>query len=558
MTSIFRQKENFSVEEPSGVTLESLLFYVYFALMVGAKGLGIVDGTPVYKALLVVSSLLILCKLLIGKHRLAEYGIVGALLLLGLVIWQIAGSQAPIICMFLLVGMKGVSLRHTFRVGAVVWSGTFLMQIITQLLNLRTRDFVIHNKFHLGYVIRWALGYVHPNVLFISYVVFVAYLFYVKQFSGKRLRKASLLALAGGAYIFLYSLSLTGTLFLLLFLLLCNWFDYQSRHEIAVSKVGTVLLNLIFPFCVCFSVLGPIVIRGRLFDIINKLMTTRFFLSRHFLTTYGLSPFGQDFSGLSHVWTLDCSYTNLLMYNGMIYFLVIMVLFVGMIRSNVNRFRENLSTENALRLSIIFSFLIAGVSEPFLFNNSFKNLTWLFAGAFFWEWMKRVGETDRRWNLTIPAWKCAGIEIGLKPLKAVQGALRDLKAKFFASMNRKEALLICVIAILSAAAGAGLYAGTAKLPTYVYALRSSCDTDESSVDIYLTKEEAEELREDPDTWLLSYTDPETPLLRFSGTIIQVEYIRGIVSGGLFAMLGAFLVSGIVISIRQKRTTENQM
>ena len=37
-----------------------------------------------------------------------------------------------------------------------------MIQVITQLLNLRARDFVIHNKYHLGYVIRWALGYSHP------------------------------------------------------------------------------------------------------------------------------------------------------------------------------------------------------------------------------------------------------------------------------------------------------------------------------------------------------------------------------------------------------------
>ena len=48
------------------VSLEELLFYMYFIIMAGAKGLGAVDGTLVYKVCLVISMFFLILKLGIG------------------------------------------------------------------------------------------------------------------------------------------------------------------------------------------------------------------------------------------------------------------------------------------------------------------------------------------------------------------------------------------------------------------------------------------------------------------------------------------------------------
>ena len=106
-----------------------------------------------------------------------------------------------------------------------------------------------------------------------------------------------------------------------------------------------------------------------------------------------------------------------------------------------------------------------------------------------------------------------------------------------------------VIAV--AAAGIAIIAGTvfavtADMPECYYALRTSTQIEEESV--YL---DIEQLPSDFEGKILNYKDPETPMQKVEGNIVTVEYVRGIVSSGVWCgIFGAVFIS-IILYARGK-------
>ena len=86
----------------------------------------------------------------------------------------------------MLIGMKDVRIKKVFQVGAVAWSSVFLYRILAFLIGWDKGILLVHKK--LGaFIFRWSMGYPHPNVFHISYVILLAFLFYLLQQKGKKL-----------------------------------------------------------------------------------------------------------------------------------------------------------------------------------------------------------------------------------------------------------------------------------------------------------------------------------------------------------------------------------
>ena len=513
----------------TSISHEEFFFYLYFIIMVGAKGLGFINGSVEYKVCIVIAMLFLALKLLVGKYCIAEYVVIALLLFLCTYIWHITGNQCFFICISLVVAFKGISAKKAFGIGAFIWTLAFIIQIITQLLNIRTRDFVIHNKYGLGYIIRWALGYSHPNVLQISYAIMIMYLFFVFRPLGKRLVKSIVISTLGACYIFMYSLSTTGMLLYVMFIFFVLIFELRREHGIKKGKISKILLKSIFPLSVGFSVFAPALLSGKTFEIADRLMTTRLSLSRKFYNDYGLSLFGKNFTGLPASVTLDCSYTRLLIYGGAVLFIIVCVGYILMINDAVN---EENSSDNSFKLAIIFCTVIAGISEPFMFNESFKNLTLIFIGEWFftkvskWETNSNTYCIIKSSNVSIP--------IMINRNKVLEEIVR----------MKDSIRLITVIALLCATMGTVFYSFSVDLPDRVYALRTSCDTDDNSESVYLTEEEVSEFSSNDDVLILNYKDSKTALLCFSGRIIEIEYIRGMISSFVWGGIAAILISFI--------------
>ena len=95
----------------------------------------------------------------------------------------------------------------------------------------------------------------------------------------------------------------------------------------------------------------------------------------YFLTQERITLFGQQFHLADKDLNMDNSYVFALMTYGAVVFVLLMIAYFFTIRNLV---KENRRKE----LAITLGFLIAGISEPFLFNTSFKNVSLIFVGSY--------------------------------------------------------------------------------------------------------------------------------------------------------------------------------
>ncbi len=434
--------------------MQELLFYAYFAIMLAIKGFGLTAG-PVYQAGFLAASLLAVLNILLSTYTKKEAGLVFGMLALTGVSFLQTGDYSVIIYSLLILSLKGIRQERVMKLAATVWTPVFLFQILTQLLNLRTRDFVVHSKYHLGYAVRWALGYTHPNVLQITYVVTLSYLLYCLH--GERLKagKFLLLMLAsafGAAYFFLYSLSLTGMIGYLAFALALLYFEWKRRKNRLITKTESFLLQCLLPLEIFGAIVLPLILRGKAFDLLNRAMTTRPMLTREFLTVFGVRLLGsRKPEGASFTMTLDSSYAELLFYGGILIFALMMAGYLYLI----------------VKMAVIFFCLAAAVSEPFAFNTSFKNVSLIFLGCELLR--KKEGE-----NFCLFGGLAAGIGKHQFHLWNPCAAAANLLAVFrngWRSNGRRAA----TAAVLAMAAAAILYGNLAVRQDAYYCRRRSTD-----------------------------------------------------------------------------------
>ena len=516
-------------EQTKTFTIKELIFYAYFAIMLIVKGFGLYQGQKIYTFALVISAGLIVFKLLGTYHSLYEWCVIVLLGLLGIAIYRYSNELGALIIVATIIGMKDVPVKRVMCLGCFLWTFTFFLRMLTTLLGLNRDIFKVQNKFHLGFIIRWSLGQPHPNVLQISFILFCAFILYAGRFKGKKLYAATFLMLLGNLYIFMYSLSITGIMLAFIYLGL-NLYLQDLRPGFGMkeglSLVEKIIFTAIVPVSALFSVLGPIVLTGRVWDFFNSLFNTRFNIAREYMRLNPITLFGTGYCNElpPELNNLDCSYVFALMHYGIIFFVLMITGYIALI---VYQIRKNELTE----LAITVSMCIAAISEPFFVNPSFKNITWIFIGELLYIGLGRLNEIKALPGFCI-------LKIGenevLLPVDIVQGYLLRLHD----TIQRFSKLIFGVSIMIGIILGC-LYADIKQMPSAYYMNRDNVQVWDNGITIDINN-----LPEDFEGKILEYTGPETIMYRIDGNAVTAEYIRGIVS----MIVWGFLVSAIVMTI----------
>ena len=534
MNRVTTENQNENANKHS-CTIEMIAFNAYFIIMLVLKGLGFTSGI-VYQTAIAVAFLCLACKIAIGKYNNIQKVVILAVTILAVFCWRSSGDLGTLFCISLIVSMKNIGKEHVFRIGAVVWTASFIALTLSQLLNLGTRDFVIHSKFGLGYIIRWALGYSHPNVLQIAYTTLVFYWMYlVHPDSSNPLHKDKktilpvLFSVVGTLYIFLYSFSTTGLLMYLIYIFTLVLLEKRRRDGAERREAEKLLIALIFPVCVILSTLGPVILKGQAFDVINQLMNTRPALSRYYLTTYGVSLLGRDFSSLSANITLDCSYMYLLMHGGLLLFLILIIAYFCMIKWTVD---QKTTWKNNNEIAMLVSFSFTAISEPFAFNTSFKNVTLILLGYYLYQVSAPYG-VEKAW---IPILS----QIGEKEVSIPNTWARFVQFKErICHAAKKYRFPVAGIGTAAAVIGMAAVLIGGYSATRAIARRISCETDLSSTSVYYTEKEIDALRKDPEVLVLNYEDEDDPMLMFDNrNMFILEKVRGGISAALWIGIGS--------------------
>lgn len=357
----------------SKISLEELLYDILFSIILFTKGIGLDEGSPLFRCCLMFAILLLACKFLMGKYSITELIIVGLLGIWGVFTFKVTGSLGMFIYVILIIGMKNVSVKRVFTVGMGVWSLCMLYTVTAAVFFGRTGVRVIHEKLGLGPILRESLGYTHPNVLHITYIVLITFTLYLCRENQKKFFTAAILLLLGDIYIFLYSVSFTGLLFS--FALFILFFYFQKRKTF--SRIETVIIEGMPVLCIIISIVLPLILDdGILYKVFNKILNNRVWAIRTFFQYYQVTFFGGGNEGIE--FSLDNSYVSALNGYGMIPLAIIILTYCLLLRYSLKKNRR-------MELTIICTFLIAGLSEPFLFNASVKNITVVLIGELLYE-----------------------------------------------------------------------------------------------------------------------------------------------------------------------------
>ena len=493
-----------------------LFYFVSFGVMFAAKGVGLDEGQKLFTLCAAVSLVCLAGKLCVTRHNFKEWLVMALLAGLGLMIWRSSGENAAFAAMLVIIGMKRISIRRLFTVCLGIRSLTFALSVTLGILHIRDGVVVVHQKLGLGPIIRWSLGYTHPNVLHVSYFILAALLLYVCDWHGKKLWKACGVLFLGNLAVFLFSISYTGVLLMTGYLALSLYLDWRK----SLGRWEKVLLQCILPACVLFPLAGPFVFTGRAYDFFNRLLSTRFDLVKNYFTTFPVSLFGTPayFTNTTAHLTLDSSFAYLLMFYGIIAF----VLFVGGYAILIHKL---IGEEKKKELALMIGIVVAAVTEQFLFNLSYKNLSFFLLGALLFELLRPgKGKENVWWNR----------EFAVLPLEKKSLSLPDPVAFWKRKEKRFRRFRTLFVGIfLGAGLAAAMIRGvTVRLPDSVYFNRGLTEYRKEEEEIFL---DLEQVPEDFNSLVIGYEGPDVGMYCFSGNIVTMEWVRNIVGYGVLGM-----------------------
>lgn len=515
------------------VRANELFYYLFFVIMVMVKGTGMYEGMKLYMLGLFLAMLCLGIKLVIDRYTVGEVIIVGMLIGLGLAIYHYSGETAALIYIGMAVGMKNIPIRRIFTIGGLAWGGCFLGRAVLAMSGIRRGMVLVHEKLGLGPLLRWSFGYPHPNVMHITYTVLAAFALYLFKPQKKKMYIWLAVLMIGNCIIFCYAFSFTG--FLLTTFLLVLYFYFGIRNKI--TRIERIFILAIFPACILFAVALPLAMEKGCFlnfmdDFMNDLFNTRFLASRVYIYE-GLSLFGKDFSQSDITFALDSSYVYLLVKEGAVFFTVLVIGYEGMI---IRMLKENRRTE----LAIVLAFLIAGISEPFLFNTSFKNITFLFLGYYLFLWLREYGD---KCEIALLKRKL-GVGWGNKAILTWNGASVTEWLEEMKEIWHHKRKMLWIITLFCAILGLGVYCVTLRIPDSIYVAVGNTDCGERK--IYHFEQQA--VAESQDALFYEYGGTETPMYRFDGNAIALEVLRDGMSSVLLGLLAGRMISVVIVAV----------
>ncbi len=349
------------------ITLKELSYYIFFVLMLAAKGLGLDSGDKLYYILSLIALASVACKLCMTRYSFREVAVIGTLILVAFFAYRNSGRLGIVLSVLAIVGMKDMDVRKLFRLGLPVFASAFAVTILGAAYGLIPNPLVVHEKGGIGEVIRWGMGYSTGNVFHISYFILVVLIAYNMQDRYKV--KTLLWLMAGNVFVFAFSLSYTG-IAVTSFYLLLNLYAVKRKRLCRTEKI---LSMFPLPLCLLFSFIMPFFINNPAGEKLDSLLQARLSFSYYYLTNQPITLLGTRMKDVPFFWVImDNGYVYILMTFGLI------TLFLFVVAYAILSSRYS-SSEDAGKLAIIFSFLIYGIMEQFI-SNAFMNISLLFIG----------------------------------------------------------------------------------------------------------------------------------------------------------------------------------
>lgn len=405
------------------LSIPEFVYILYFAVMFGAKAIGLYDGQLLYNISIIVGMLLFGIKILVTEHSILEYFIIIFFLAMAFAVYFNTGEKGILFYYTMILGMKGISRKRVERFACFFLSGAFWILTFCYTLILDSDITYMEHRFPFGGVIRRSLGYSHPNTLMTTYIICVILFFSIVQMKQiKQLLCASLFAGFVGGILFVYSASNTGIIVTVFFIIVNFYFQTRKR----LSKAEMIAVKSTYLLCLFISIFLPYITFNNveLSMKLDLLSHTRWSLSQYYLFNEKISLFGTRFKEMykpdGYAYMIDSSFLYLFMQVGIVTFIVVTLLHMGMIKYHVDN-------EHKVEIASILTLCLLGLSDPFLFNVSYKNIMFIYVGEWMWTIID-VFTKELKWNNSYQIINLDRLSINIPTFKSIKNWTR-----FFAS-----------------------------------------------------------------------------------------------------------------------------
>lgn len=509
------------------VTAAQYCYLLYFAVMFLAKAIGLYDGQLLYNISIVVGMTFFGLKVLLSRHTVFELCWMTFLIVCGFLVVYCTDQRGFLFYMTLVCGIKGVPEKKVFKTALLILGFAYPIMAFLTITGIVDEYYRLHHKIGM-YIICHGLGYPHPNVTHITYMILtMLILYFVRNRSAVQMLKISILLMIGNLLVFAYAFSFTGVIAVTVYLVI----NFCLTQVNGARKFWSILSQIVLPVCLAFAMIGPLVIKGHLFDVINKALNTRYYLSRYFMTTQPATLFGMRFipEELENLnYTMDCSYVYGLRQLGIIPFVILIFMLFYTIYSLNKKSRY-------IELAIMLGTCVAGVTEPFMFNSSYRNVGFILIGTQLFELSKKISaKLPAFWNKEVHILKAGDKEVGGKLL--IIDAVSDFIGGCIRRIADDKAKYTVIFALLFVVAVAGYYVAV-KQPTTMY-VNNDINEEHDWVGEMLTQEDVNRL-EDQGEIVLDYIGEDSPMFSYTGLTPAIEYNRRALAAGLY--MGAFCV-----------------
>ncbi len=514
------------------------IYLLYFALMIGARTAGLYEGQKLYTILLALGLALFVLKMIVTRHDVKEYVVAAGFLFVAGMVYLHTGEKGLLVCFTMMLGMKAVSVRKVISVGALVAGCIILAKIFLGVFGFTSEIYYPQERFGLGVMFRHALGYAHPNTLHMNVLMLsmmVIYLvsdYYLSiRTNGEVIKRddftivsiASLVVFGFNFYIFQYSASRTGLLGCIVYLVFNLWFFFRKK----IGWFEKVILYATFPVVCFIAIPFPFLISGDLYEFLDSsVFSRRLFLADYFWQNNGVTIWGNRLSNpypLFFTYGIDMAQLYLLLQLGLVAFIVIALLTIWFVY-------EGIKHDRRAELAVFVAMMFLGIWEPFLYNLGFKNFLFVFWGAMIYA----VLNEDM---------SCFGVS-------------GDGKQELAGKVSLKYILLTLLVAVAVGGIFSGVYYSVSKKPTALYGDRQE---NESGVSfdmepLFLTQEEVDVHKASGDI-MIGYVDEKTPMYMYDSSIAMEEYMKKVMSVGVWSGIFVVLISTLFCVFFRRRVSD---
>lgn len=513
------------------INLEESLYYAFFILLSVAKGLGFYVGQKIFLLFMIPAFVCVLAKIFLSSYTKRQWIMQALCLFLTALVYYESRETGIFFIMFMILGMKNISVEKVFRIGLWTWSVCSVLLSVFSFFRLEDTIYRVHSKMGMGHIFRWSLGFTHPNILHITYLALCA--FFVYELAERYTVKHFILMMIGNVLVFFFSISYTG--FGIVAILLVGELYVKIRPRFAWPE--KIIVQIILPVILFVSFILPIILYTPWVQKLNFLLNTRLYLARQFLVPEYMSLFGVKMADvIQSSMNMDNSYIWGFINYGIIPFALFMLAYLILIADYTKK-------QKTRELVMIICFWGAGFTEQLLFNTSFKNITLLFLGELLFR--QKAGAKE---YCIVPALRenmeriyeklAAGLFGGNLAVRA--GELRRRVCEIRKCKRRQIVLSVIICAVVGAVL-CGIFRTEPK--GYIVPRFYTDGLHETS--LYLTGAD-DALYEG--YRIMNYIDADTPMQMINGKAVTLEsaryYTGSILIGGLAGCLvciGYFLL-----------------